>query len=162
MKIVLIGLPGSGKTTQAKKLSEFLGIEHISLRNLVKSAGILKEIGSWQPLEDNLAVELCESATEEKDSFILEGFPRSRKQHELLFFPDAIYVLIDICWNESRKRMTKRGDDQEAIIARWAVEKDRFFPLVEVVNFHFIIDGMLPEEVIFSKLKILEYHKHLA
>jgi adenylate kinase len=34
--IILIGLPGSGKGTQSKKLSEELGLEHISTGDLIR------------------------------------------------------------------------------------------------------------------------------
>jgi adenylate kinase len=94
--LVFLGPPGSGKGTQAVKLSQKLGLTHLStgdlLRNAVKEGtelgrqaeGYMKE-GKLVP--DHLLINLIESriaAGELKDGFILDGFPRTLPQAQSL------------------------------------------------------------------------------
>lgn len=93
MKIIFIGPQGCGKGTQAKILSEKLGICHISAGDLLRGAeGELKEkidevmsLGGLVP--DELVVEMVKERIKEDDcrrGFILDGFPRTLNQVKLL------------------------------------------------------------------------------
>jgi len=96
MNLVFLGPPGSGKGTQASKVSEKLGVLHLStgdlLRNAVKAGTELglkakeyMEKGELVP--DELIVGLIEDkikAGELKNGFILDGFPRTVPQAEAL------------------------------------------------------------------------------
>ena len=92
MRIVMLGAPGSGKGTQAKKLMNDKGISHISTGDMLRSA---VEEGTQLGLEarnvmesgklvsDNLMIGLiqeCLSSKEIENGFILDGFPRTTKQ----------------------------------------------------------------------------------
>ena len=92
MRIVMLGAPGSGKGTQAKKLMNDKGISHISTGDMLRSS-VEKgtELGleardvmeSGKLVSDNLMIGLikeCLSSIEIENGFILDGFPRTTKQ----------------------------------------------------------------------------------
>ena len=96
MKVILIGAPGSGKGTQAKRLSEGLGIPHIStgdiLREAVKNETELGRkaapiMASGALVPDDLMIGLIRERLKEADArngFLLDGFPRTVVQAEKL------------------------------------------------------------------------------
>lgn len=156
MKLIFIGLPGCGKTTQAKKLSEHLGISYISMRQLVvQESGLIKS-QSWQPLSDDLAVEICQKAIACKTEFILDGFPRNKEQYQGLKLPEATVVWLDISFQESQKRMLRRGDNKQAIAYRTLLERQRFPLLIEAIKSDRCechpYNGTLSEQGLFEKL----------
>lgn len=94
MRIVLLGAPGAGKGTIAKKLSEYDGSVHIStgdmLRNEVKKgtelgmkAKVYMDKGELVP--DGLILGMVEARLKDcEKGFILDGFPRTIAQAEAL------------------------------------------------------------------------------
>ncbi|WP_438616893.1 adenylate kinase [Pampinifervens florentissimum] len=87
--MVFLGPPGSGKGTQAKKLSQELGLMHIStgdiLRDAVKNQTELgkkaKEyMDRGELVPDNLMIALIEEVMPKEGGFILDGFPRTVPQ----------------------------------------------------------------------------------
>jgi adenylate kinase len=96
MRFVFLGLPGAGKGTQARVLSEHLGIPQIStgdtLREAVQegtSLGIQARIymdrGEYVP--DSVVVRMVDERLHEPDAskgFILDGFPRTVPQARAL------------------------------------------------------------------------------
>ena len=94
MYIVMLGPPGAGKGTQAKKLAEKLNIPHISsgdiLREAVKKGTPLgRQAESYMKegklVPDSIVLELLKNKIEEeKRGFILDGFPRNLQQAEEL------------------------------------------------------------------------------
>ena len=96
-KIVLLGAPGSGKGTQAKRLCQELGLALISTGDLLreavregtpqgKQAKGFMDAGKLVP--DDLVIGLIkEKLAGLKGGFLLDGFPRNLEQAEML---DAI------------------------------------------------------------------------
>lgn len=89
MIVIFLGPPGSGKGTQAKKLSQGLGILHIStgdlLREAVKKGTPLgkkaKEyMDKGELVPDNIMISLIEEVMPKDGSFLLDGFPRTLPQ----------------------------------------------------------------------------------
>lgn len=96
MVVVLLGAPGSGKGTQAKRLVELLGVPHVSSGDLLREhvragsrlgfeAKTFMESGALVPdsviarmVIDRIASASCNAG------FILDGFPRTRPQAEAL------------------------------------------------------------------------------
>lgn len=90
--IVMIGAPGAGKGTQAERLSEILGLPHVSTGKLFRAAvrsddelgaqvRTYVEAGSLVP--DEIAVRVVDSRVHQADAAagaILDGFPRTRHQ----------------------------------------------------------------------------------
>jgi adenylate kinase len=96
MRFVFLGLPGAGKGTQARVLSEHLGIPQIStgdtLREAVQEGTTLgirartfMDRGEYVP--DGVMVEMVDERLREPDAtkgFILDGFPRTVPQARAL------------------------------------------------------------------------------
>ncbi|NIA13925.1 MAG: adenylate kinase [Nitrospiraceae bacterium] len=94
MKIVMLGGPGAGKGTQAKRMAGKYGLPHISTgdifrANLKEGTSLgLKAKGymeSGQLVPDELTCELVANRIVQDDcgaGFILDGFPRSLPQAE--------------------------------------------------------------------------------
>lgn len=96
MRIILIGPPGSGKGTQAKRVVNRAGIPHISSGDMLREAvangtGPGKKADSYMRLgalvPDHLVIEMIMeriSASDCKTGFLLDGFPRTLPQAEAL------------------------------------------------------------------------------
>lgn len=96
MKIIMLGAPGAGKGTQAKKIAEKYGIPHIStgdifranIKNgteLGKKAKTYMDKGELVP--DELVVDLVVDRVAQDDArggYVLDGFPRTIPQAEAL------------------------------------------------------------------------------
>lgn len=106
--LILIGAPGSGKGTQAKRLKDQLGLAHISTGDLLRAAvaagtelgkqakGTMDEGGL---VPDALVIDLLKLALDGPEAtkgFILDGFPRTMPQAEALDAAVKIDKVIDI------------------------------------------------------------------
>jgi adenylate kinase len=96
MNIVLLGPPGAGKGTQAKRLFAEFGIPHISTGDILRAAVQQgTELGrKAQPLmnagklvPDEIMIGIIEERLKESDcskGFVLDGFPRTIPQAQAL------------------------------------------------------------------------------
>jgi len=93
--IVLFGSPGSGKGTQAKMLTQCLGIPHIStgdmLRDRIRQDGLgtaaVATMQSGALVSDDVVVRMVADRLSEQDAekgFVLDGYPRTNVQAEAL------------------------------------------------------------------------------
>lgn len=127
MRIVLLGAPGSGKGTQAKKLMAEKRIPQVSTGDMLREAvaagtrfGLkakpVIEAGNFVPDEVVLGI-ISErlARPDAQDGFILDGFPRTKQQaldlEELLDqmgTPLDTAVLLDVDFDILMKRLTGR------------------------------------------------------
>ncbi|MEF9942040.1 MAG: adenylate kinase [Lachnospiraceae bacterium] len=96
MKIIMLGAPGAGKGTQAKKIAEKYGIPHISTGDIFRAnikngtelgtkAKTYMDQGLLVP--DELVVDLVVDRVNQADcgkGYVLDGFPRTIPQAEAL------------------------------------------------------------------------------
>lgn len=127
MRLVLLGAPGAGKGTQAKKLIEKHGIPQISTGDILrasvaagtplgKEAKAVMDRGELVP--DSIVLGLVEERLKQEDckkGFILDGFPRNTAQakslDELLAkigMPITAAVSVDVPFDDLMKRLTGR------------------------------------------------------
>lgn len=122
--IVLIGAPGAGKGTQARLLEERRGIPQISTGDMfreMKSSNtpLAKEVqaimAAGKLVPDELTFQMVKERTaREKGSYILDGFPRTAVQAEMLETladkqnKEIKAILIDTPLDKLEKRMTGR------------------------------------------------------
>ncbi len=96
MKLIFIGPPGSGKGTQAKRLSSRFGVPHISTGDMLREAiSEGTELGrqaapimaEGKLVSDDLMIGIIKDRLAKSDAgtgFILDGFPRTLVQAEKL------------------------------------------------------------------------------
>ena len=96
MRIIMLGAPGAGKGTQAKKIADKYGIPHISTGDIFranikagtelgKKAKAYMDQGALVP--DELVVDLVADRVKQPDcekGYVLDGFPRTIPQAESL------------------------------------------------------------------------------
>ena len=111
MNIVMLGLPGAGKGTQAKKLSQEFDFTHISTGDIFreaisKSTSLGREaekyIEAGDLVPDKITIGLMEERLKnsgEEENFIFDGFPRTLKQAQCLTeILNKIGQQIDLCF----------------------------------------------------------------
>ena len=108
MRLVLMGMPGAGKGTQAARLAERLGVMHLSSGDILREA--VKEetplglkakdtIASGKLMPDELIGDMISERLDRADvegGFILDGFPRT----VVVDHPEA----VELCLDETSKQ----------------------------------------------------------
>ncbi len=96
MRVVFLGMPGTGKGTQAKMLVEKYGIPQISTGDMLRAAlakktklGLLakKYMDAGKLSPDSVIINMIKERIKEKDckkGFIFDGFPRTMAQAQAL------------------------------------------------------------------------------
>lgn len=127
MRIVLLGAPGSGKGTQAKKLIEHYGVVQISTGDLLRAAVAANtELGrkakeamdNGQLVSDEIVLGMIRERLAEPDTengYILDGFPRNETQavalDEMLAElkqPLQAAIYLEVPFEDLMKRLTGR------------------------------------------------------
>ncbi len=127
MRLVLLGAPGAGKGTQAKKLIDKYGIPQISTGDILrknvadgtplgKEAKVIMDSGGL--VSDKIVLGLIEDRLKQSDckkGFILDGFPRNTAQAESLDgilknlgMPIDSALSVDVPKDDLMKRLTGR------------------------------------------------------
>lgn len=123
--ICIFGPQGSGKGTQAKILTDKLGVPHISTGELFRVAiesqtelgkKVKDIIAAGELVPDDLTFSLLKERIAQNDcanGFILDGYPRTKKQAELLdaVVPVTHVVMLEISDAEAVQRLSGRRHD---------------------------------------------------
>lgn len=132
VRLVLLGAPGAGKGTQAKKLIEMMGIPQISTGDLLRAAvsegtelGIEAKsyMDKGELVPDSVVLGMMKERLQDDDcrnGFILDGFPRNTAQAEALDamleelgMPLDSALSVDVPLEDLMKRLTGRRTCKE-------------------------------------------------
>ena len=157
MNLLVLGPQGSGKGTQAARLSETHGIPHVSTGEMFRDAiAAGNELGrrvepilaAGKLVPDDLTVALIRERLAEPDAergFVLDGFPRNLAQADALDAMladvgrdlDAV-LFFDLADGVAVERLVGRAKDEgreddtpEAIARRLEIYHDQTEPVVE-------------------------------
>jgi adenylate kinase len=182
LDVLLLGVQGSGKGTQAKRLAAEYGLAHIATGDMLRVAMAdgtplgqrvkpIYDAGELVP--DDLMIELIRErlqAPDTGDGFILDGFPRTMAQavalDSMLSEIDRPLTVVlelqvpdDVAVERLRKRAVEEGrsdDTPEAIAKRIALYNQETKPLVS----HYRLAGNLvgihgdrPENEVFGEIQ---------
>lgn len=146
MKILIVGLPGSGKTTQIDKIAQKYGLTPIRMGNILReiaaSGGEMGEkikaiMASGELVDDATVAGLIrQEVAKIGDNFIMEGYPRTTGQIEL-FNPDfdkVFYLEVPVGVLKERMKVRGRSDDSDvAIDTRIKVQRQ---DLEHILNYY--------------------------
>ncbi len=156
-RLVLLGPPGSGKGTQATRLSRELGIPAISTGDILRAqqeadsvhGGELRRyLDRGELVPDGLVIDIIRHRLQDPDTesgFILDGFPRTGGQGEALDsmlkelgrpIEAAIYLAMAatalVLRLKHRNAIEQRSDDRPEVVAhRIEVYLAQTTPLIE-------------------------------
>ena len=171
MKLLVIGPPGSGKSTQAELLEEELGLPHLSTGELChylsqedtpRGRQFKQIMESGELIEDKLVLDIVEERLKDdqyQNGFILDGTPRSLWQAQNFKVKlDQVFYLV-VSNQENVKRLTKRGrgdtDKPQIIKKRLEVYHQETKPMLDYYRQLGIleeVDGERSIEEIFKDL----------
>jgi adenylate kinase len=182
LDVLLLGVQGSGKGTQARRIASDYGVAHIATGDILRSAiadgtdlgGRVQPIlerGDLVP--DDLMIELIRArlqADDAREGFILDGFPRTMAQAEALDTmlaelerPLSVVFELQVPDEVAEERLRRRAelegradDTPEAIRNRIALYHQETEPLVS----HYRLAGNLvgihgdrPENEVFAEIQ---------
>jgi adenylate kinase len=154
VNILLLGIQGSGKGTQAKRIAAEYDSPHVATGDILRKA-IEDGTPLGKQVEDILArgdlvpdatmIELIRERLTDSDGFVLDGFPRTMAQAEALDDmlaeinrPLDVVFVLQVPDDVARERLAKRGleegradDTPAAIDTRIATYHRETEPIVE-------------------------------
>jgi adenylate kinase len=182
LDLLLLGVQGSGKGTQAKRLAAEYGLAHVATGDMLRTAMAdgtplgqrvkpIYDAGELVP--DDLMIELIRERLSESDTaagFILDGFPRTMAQADALDSmlseidrPLTVVLELQVPDDIAVQRLLKRAveegrsdDTPEAITKRIELYNQETKPLVS----HYRLLGNLvgihgdrPENEVFAEIQ---------
>ena len=182
-RIIFFGPPGAGKGTQAKIISDFLDVPHLSTGDILRKklndkddlADQLRNImSSGNLVSDDILNSIVSKRliNEDKNGFILDGYPRTLKQSDFLnnFLsktsnPINYIINIEINFEILKSRILKRSSEENreddninVIETRYneylnSTEKVTNYYMDNYSDIFYKIDGSLQIEEITEKIK---------
>lgn len=119
MRVILLGCPGAGKGTQAKRMAKQFGIPAISTGDIFRSAiaeqtalgkQVQALVAAGQLVSDEIVIQLVKKRLQQADcqaGYLLDGFPRTQEQAEALGEVDYI-IDIDVPQSVVIERLSGR------------------------------------------------------
>ena len=182
LDVLLLGVQGSGKGTQAKRLAAEYGLAHVATGDMLRTAMAngtplgqrvkpIYDAGDLVP--DDLMIELIRERLAQPDTeagFILDGFPRTMPQADALDSmlaeidrPLTVVLELQVPDEVAIERLRKRADEEgrsddtpEAIAKRIELYHELTKPLVS----HYRLAGNLvgihgdrPENEVFAEIQ---------
>ena len=149
MRVIMLGGPGSGKSTYSKFITKHFQIPHVYTGDMMRSLAqqdtdigkkVKSALDKGDYVDTKIVLDTLEARLQRKDTkrgYVLGGFPRSMQQVREMERRNIGYdhvVFLDVAEDEVVRRLTSRGraDDKPDIIKnRIAVYKRETMPVIK-------------------------------
>ena len=149
MRVIMLGGPGSGKSTYSKFITNHFQIPHVYTGDMMRSLAqqdtdigkkVKSALDKGDYVDTKIVLDTLEARLQRKDTkrgYVLDGFPRSMQQVREMERRNIGYdhvVFLDVAEDEVVRRLTSRGraDDKPDIIKnRIAVYKRETMPVIK-------------------------------
>ena len=149
MRVIMLGGPGSGKSTYSKFITKHFQIPHVYTGDIMRSLAqqdtdigkkVKSALDKGDYVDTKIVLDTLEARLQRKDTkrgYVLDGFPRSMQQVREMERRNIGYdhvVFLDVAEDEVVRRLTSRGraDDKPDIIKnRIAVYKRETMPVIK-------------------------------
>ena len=149
MRVIMLGGPGSGKSTYSKFITKHFQIPHVYTGDMMRSLAqqdtdigkkVKSALDKGDYVDTQIVLDTLEARLQRKDTmrgYVLDGFPRSMQQVREMERRNIGYdhvVFLDVAEDEVVRRLTSRGraDDKPDIIKnRIAVYKRETMPVIK-------------------------------
>ena len=169
-RVLLLGAPGSGKSTQGQMLAKDWGIKWISTGELLresKEPWVVQKLKTAELFPDEMIFKILKEAISGEEKVILDGAVRTKAQALYAVSPEIgldTVVELEVPREELLKRVLDRGRDQdtEEIIVQRLDDYDKMKEeILEVLRANGVkvlkIDGVgAPEEVQIRLKEVLK------
>jgi adenylate kinase len=172
--VVLVGAPGSGKTTQAARLSSALDVPHIAVGDLLRAAvarrtPLGREASAFMERGQLVPDELVRAAIAERitppvarDGYVLDGYPRNADQAadtEVMGGPPLAVVHLWVPDEEAVRRLAGRRYCPEGHVYHVDDAPSRFGMRCELDGSRLVVRPDDREEVVRDRLAL--YHRRI-
>ena len=149
MRVIMLGGPGSGKSTYSKFITKHFQIPHVYTGDMMRSLAqqdtdigkkVKSALDKGDYVDTKIVLDTLEARLQRKDTkrgYVLDGFPRSMQQVREMERRNIGYdhvVFLDVAEDEVVRRLTSRGraDAKPDIIKnRIAVYKRETMPVIK-------------------------------
>ncbi len=167
--IILMGLPGSGKSTQGQILAKEMGREWLSAGQVLRDSGQFQEILDRGELVDNAVVirlmaEAMARIIRGGKNLIVDGFPRDDEQAEWMAENIATEVEVVLRMEVPKAELLQRialrqrsDDTEEAVKQRMKIIEQNIYSVCEILARKgvktLIIDGVGSVEEVTERMR---------
>ena len=149
MRVIMLGGPGSGKSTYSKFITKHFQIPHVYTGDMMRSLAqqdtdigkkVKSALDKGDYVDTKIVLDTLEARLQRKDTkrgYVLDGFPRSMQQVREMERRNIGYdhvVFLDVAEDEVVRRLTSRGradDNPDIIKNRIAVYKRETMPVIK-------------------------------
>jgi adenylate kinase len=179
VNVLILGVQGSGKGTQATRIASEYGLAHVSTGDMLRAAVAAEtELGlrvkpileSGRLVPDDLIIDLIRERVAGEDGFVLDGFPRTMAQAEALdeMLREEgreldVVLELQVSDEVATSRLLRRAQDEgrsddtpETIRTRVELYHRETEPLVEYYRAKGIVVGIhgeRPVDAVFSEIQ---------